>query len=173
MSTRLVLGVDGGNTKTIAVIADESGKVHALAKGGTTDMHSRIGPEGALLEIVRIVREALTQAGIAASDLSASVFSLAGADWPEDFELLTRELTARLSLPAPPLVVNDALGALRCGAPTWEGVSIACGTFNAIGARHRDGRVFHIGFWPDPVGRRARGVQRFGLARADACVLAP
>ena len=36
----------------------------------------------------------------------------------------------------------------------WTGVSVVSGTYNAIGARHPDGRVFHLGFWPDGAGGR-------------------
>ena len=43
---------------------------------------------------------------------------------------------------------------LRGGAPDWIGVSIVAGTYNAIGARRGDGRVFHLGFWPDGAGGR-------------------
>ena len=63
----------------------------------------------------------------------------------------------RLGLRAPPLVVNDALGALRGGSPDWTGVAVVSGTYNAIGARHPDGRVFHLGFWPDGAGGRHLG----------------
>ena len=38
-----------------------------------------------------------------------------------------------------PVVVNDALGALRSGSPDWSGVSVVAGTYNAIGARRADG----------------------------------
>ncbi len=89
--------------------------------------------------------------GVAAGDVAASVFSLAGADWPEDLRLLTAFAAERLGL-ADPLVVNDAIGAIRAGSPTWEGIAVVCGTFNAVGARHRDGSVFHLGFWPDRTG---------------------
>ena len=45
-------------------------------------------PEPALVEIVRACEKALAAAGASSSDLAASAFSLAGADWPEDFVLL-------------------------------------------------------------------------------------
>ena len=91
------------------------------------------------------------------------MFSLAGADWPEDFALLEAALRERLGLRVAPLVVNDALGALRGGSPDWTGVSVVSGTYNAIGARHPDGRVFHLGFWPDGAG--GRHLARDGPAR--------
>jgi len=146
-----VLGVDGGNTKTVAVVARHDGRVLGQARGGATDIHAGASPEGPLAELTRVVSEAMGQASVTAQDIDATAFSLAGADWPEDFPLLEREIVARLGLGAP-LVVNDALGALRSGSPDWTGIAVACGTYNAIGARQADGRIFHLGFWPDGVG---------------------
>jgi N-acetylglucosamine kinase-like BadF-type ATPase len=60
----------------------------------------------------------------------------------------------RLGLPAPPLVVNDAIGAIRAGTPDGVGVAVVCGTYGAPGARNARGDVFHIGFWPDATGGR-------------------
>ncbi|MCC6917882.1 MAG: hypothetical protein IT548_01685 [Alphaproteobacteria bacterium] len=157
----IVLGVDGGNTKTLAVVADAGGRVLGRAQGGATDIHTST-PDKALAELARIAGAALAAAGLTAGALDAAAFSLAGADWPEDFALLDRELRARLGIAAP-LIVNDALGALRSGAPDWTGVAIACGTYNAIGARNADGRIFHLGFWPDHTGGHD-----FGMAAVKA-----
>jgi N-acetylglucosamine kinase-like BadF-type ATPase len=150
----LVLGVDGGNTKTIAVVADATGQTLGTALGGRGDIYNADTPETAIATIAAVAAEALGGAGARAEDVAAATFSLAGADWPEDFALLERALRAQIGLGEAPLVVNDALGALRAGAPDWVGVSIVAGTYNAIGARRGDGRVFHLGFWPDGAGGR-------------------
>jgi N-acetylglucosamine kinase-like BadF-type ATPase len=68
------------------------------------------------------------------------------------------------------------MGALRSGAALWEGVVVAVGTHNAVGARRRDGRMFHLGFWPDLAGGFELGSQAlkatyraaFGLGPATA-----
>ncbi len=155
-----VLGVDGGNTKTIAVVADEAGQTLGAGLGPCSDIYNA-GPDAGIEAIAAAVGEALDGAGLRAADLAAATFSQAGADWPEDFALLERRLPERLGLRDTPLVVNDALGALRSGAPDWIGVSIVAGTYNAIGARRGDGRVFHLGFWPDGAG--GRNISRDGL----------
>jgi N-acetylglucosamine kinase-like BadF-type ATPase len=153
----LVLAVDGGNTKTLAAVAGADGRTLGAGKGGISDIYNAPEPGVAIDAIEAAAREALARAGVAAGDLGAAVFSLAGADWPEDFTLLETALRERLGLRVPPLVVNDALGALRSGSPDWTGVAIVSGTYNAIGARHADGRVFHLGFWPDGAGGRHLG----------------
>ena len=106
----LLLGVDGGNTKTHALVTDGDGTVLGRGDAGTADIHNS-EPEPALVEIVRACDEALAAAGASSSDLAASAFSLAGADWPEDFVLLREELTRRLGLLREPVIVNDGIGA--------------------------------------------------------------
>jgi len=173
----LVLATDGGNTKTHVALADRAGRVLAAARGPASDMYGRGSAEVAIEVLVTTARSALGAAGAAPADLGASVWSLAGADWPEDHALLERELAARLGAPCAPLVVNDALGGLRTGAPDYVGISIVCGTFNAIGARSRDGRTFHLGFWPDRAGgfdlghEALRAVYRHGLDLGPATAL--
>ena len=164
-----VLAVDGGNTKTLAVVADAEGIARGAGKGGCSDIYNTVTPEEAIRAIEAAARQALTAAGIEGTAVDAAAFSLAGADWPEDFRLLEAALRERLALPAAPLVVNDALGALRTGSPDWTGVAVVSGTYNAVGARHPDGRVFHLGFWPDGAGGRDLG--REGLRAVDHAAL--
>jgi N-acetylglucosamine kinase-like BadF-type ATPase len=156
-----VLAVDGGNTKTLAAVADARGVTRGTGWAGRADIYNAATPDEAIDEIAGAARHALAAAGATGGDVAAAAFSLAGADWPEDFALLERGLQERLALPAPPLVVNDAIGALRSGSHDWTGISVVSGTYNAVGARHPDGRVFHLGFWPDGAG--GRDLAREGL----------
>ena len=94
----LLLGVDGGNTKTIAVVARHDGTVLGSGAAGCSDIHNAFSPEAALDEVVSAVRQALESAGSRPSDLAAAAFSLAGADWPEDFVLLRSGLASRLEI---------------------------------------------------------------------------
>ena len=55
------------------------------------------------------------------------MFSLCGADWPEDIDLYTSRLTVLLRLPSGPTVINDAMGALRAGSPDGVGVALTLG----------------------------------------------
>jgi N-acetylglucosamine kinase-like BadF-type ATPase len=162
---RWALGLDGGNTKTLAVVGvagpDGRTEVRGVGRAGCADIYGAGSPAAALEQMESAVGKALHEAGIGAHDLGAAAFSLAGADWPEDFVLLERELLARLGLRETPIVVNDSLGALRSGSPDWSGVSVVAGTYNAIGARRADGHLFHIGFWPDGAG--GRDLARDGL----------
>lgn len=147
----LVLGVDGGNTKTLALVTREDGVILGGGRAGCSDIYGAPSPSAAIAEIERAVQTALREADISPAQLTASAFSLAGADWPEDFRLLEDALRAR-GYGQRLVVVNDAIGALRAGAPDGTGVVVACGTGAAVGARGRDDRIWHSSFWQQTQG---------------------
>lgn len=160
-----VLGVDGGNTKTVALIAARDGTILGAGRGGCGDIYAAGddtaiygagSPGAALREVDCVVAAALDGAGIEAEDLVAGAFSMAGADWPEDIAFLDDALRRR-GLGRTTLVVNDALGALRAGSPDGTGVVVACGTGIATGARAADGRAWHSSFWQEPSGGHELG----------------
>jgi len=164
----LLLGVDGGNTKTIAVLSDADGTVAGVGRAGRSDIHNATSPVAAVDEIVQAVTVALTAAGRHSTSIVASAFSLAGADWPEDFDFLQRQLRARLGLPGAPFVVNDAIGPIRCGTADGVGVAVVCGTHGTAGARNAAGTVYHFGFWPDDTGARGLGSEGYrAILRAE------
>jgi N-acetylglucosamine kinase-like BadF-type ATPase len=153
----VLLGVDGGNTKTIALVARDDGTVVGVGRAGRADIYNAPTPEAAIDEIVSAASDAIEAAGATGADIEAAAFSLAGADWDEDFALLEEVLPARLGLRRTAFVVNDAIGAIRCGSDDGIGVAVVCGTHGVAGGRGRDGRVFHLGFWPDASGADALG----------------
>ena len=149
----IVLGVDAGNSKTIALAARHDGAIVGWGRGGCGDIYGShgAGGEAAIRAIVDACEAALAAAGRAKTALNASVFSAAGADWPEDFDYFRTQLT-RYGLGAPPIVHNDAMGALRAGAADGTGVVVVVGTGVATGARAADGRIWHSSFWQEPQG---------------------
>jgi N-acetylglucosamine kinase-like BadF-type ATPase len=154
----LILGVDGGNTKTIAIVATTSGQILGAGRAGRSDIYNTPTEEDALQEIAQAVEQALNQAGAAAADLQVGAFSMAGADWPEDVDLLRRGMT-RFGFGRTIIIANDAIGALRAGTPAGVGVAITCGTGVAIGARNHDGREWYLGNWTVAIGGYELGKQ--------------
>ena len=158
----MLIGVDGGNTKTVALVATPDGTVTGRGRSGCSDIHNAPSVEVALDAMAAACQDALFEAGIAASDVTAACFNLAGADWPEDFDLLRRTIPELVGLSQEPLVVNDAIAPIRAGTADGAGVSVVCGTFGTTAARNLAGDTYHVGFWPDQTG--ARGLGRDGLA---------
>lgn len=152
-----VLGVDAGNTKTIALVATLGGEIVGRGRSGAGDIYARLdlGParsaELAFSSVAEATEGALRLAGVRVGSLVAGAFSMAGADWPEDFALIRAEMEGR-GYGRRVSVVNDALGALRAGSPDGTGVSVVCGTGLAIGARAASGAAWHTSFWQEPGG---------------------
>ncbi|RDI74722.1 putative N-acetylglucosamine kinase [Gaiella occulta] len=152
----LALGVDGGNTKTVALAARSDGTIVGAGRAGCSDIYGAPSFEAAIREIELAVASALEAAGARRGDVDAAVFSLAGADWDEDKADLHAAL-ARLVPSADVSVVNDALGALRAGTSDGIGVSVVCGTGGCVGARGPDGREWHSSWWALHTGGWALG----------------
>ena len=156
----------------MAVVVDADGTVVGSGSGGCGDIHNS-SPEPALVEIVGATNAALDAAGASAANLAAAAFSLAGADWPEDFAFLRHELRERLGFGEEPEVVNDAVGGLRCGTDDMVGVAVVIGTYAAVAARHGGGKLFHLGFWPDSTGAFALGSQALAAVWRQMLGLGP
>ncbi len=162
----LVLGVDGGNSKAIALVARADGTIIGAARRlGSADIYAR-GPEAAIETVAAAVAEALGTAGARHTDVGAATFSMAGADWPEDMSLL-RTAIVRRGIANRPEVLNDAIGALFGAVPSGPAVVVSLGTGAATGARGPDDRTWHSSFWQTPQGA-AELAQRAVRAVADA-----
>ncbi len=165
-----VLGVDGGNTKTIALVASLDGRILGAGRGGCGDIYNAPAgtewPDSASAAIGNIkyaVTSALEAAHIQATDLVTGVFSMAGADWPEDFDFLRAAMEERC-FGRTIYVQNDAMGVLHAGSSDDTGVSVVCGTGAATGARAPDGRIWHSSFWQD----QAQGSTHLAQSALDA-----
>jgi N-acetylglucosamine kinase-like BadF-type ATPase len=122
----IVLGLDGGGTKTHVVIADEGGALLGAATGGASNWED-VGMEGTASAIRAVVSEALQAAGVEPDALSSSVLGLAGTDWPSDRERLGA-IPLALRLGGKSEIVNDAFVALRAGANHPWGVAVVAGS---------------------------------------------
>jgi N-acetylglucosamine kinase-like BadF-type ATPase len=151
-----LLGVDGGNSKTIALVATADGTIVGSGRGGCADIYGAASPRAAAEAVAAAVAAALQAANLRREDLAASCFSLAGADWPEDFAFWRRVLQRR-QYKNKVVVVNDAIGALYAGLPSGIGVVVACGTGAATGARGAGGELWHSSFWQETQGSSQLG----------------
>lgn len=152
---RCVLAVDGGNSKTLALVATLEGDILSVERGGCGDIYnatpSETAPDptdAALENVERTVAAALDRAGVEREDIVASVFNMAGADWPEDMAFWRDTMIAR-GVGRQVVAQNDALGVLYLGSADAVGVSLVCGSGAATGARAADGRIWHSSYWQD------------------------
>ncbi|MEJ7839220.1 MAG: BadF/BadG/BcrA/BcrD ATPase family protein [Thermomicrobiales bacterium] len=140
-----ILGVDGGTSKTKALICQPDGKIVGHARTMGSNIYEG-DPEIGLAHAMQAPEDALNQAGLPAESLETSVFSMSGADWPEDFMLFRASARAK-GLGRKVTVVNDSIGGMYAGMPSSRCVAIICGTHAACAARGEDGTIWHNSFW--------------------------
>lgn len=131
----LVLAVDGGNTKTDLALAQTSGKLEALVRGGRSSPHY-VGLDGFVELLEGLLADACRRAGIApGAPLRAETASImvAGADLPEELAAL-RSRIEKLDWAQRLVVDNDTVALLRSGTDHGWGVAVVCGSgINCIG----------------------------------------
>ncbi|HDQ71580.1 MAG TPA: hypothetical protein ENN19_05715 [Chloroflexi bacterium] len=136
---RYFLGVDVGSTKTHALIAEESGQVIGLGKGGPANPEA-VGYEGFTQELDTTLTAALSVAGISRDEIIGAGFGIGGYDWPSQREPLLAAIDP-LGLDASLEIVNDALVGLLAGAQDGWGVAVVAGTSCNCWGLDRERRV--------------------------------
>lgn len=153
------LGLDAGNSKTVALVADETGVVLGRGRGASGDIYSAADAEG---EVERAVRSALADADLEVGHVRHAAFRLAGVDWGEDEAHWATVLAHRLPELTSLSIKNDGFSLLRCGSPDGVGVAITAGTGPAVAARGLDGSEFSLCWWiAHPLGGRSLGESAF------------
>jgi N-acetylglucosamine kinase-like BadF-type ATPase len=148
---RFYLGVDAGGTKTHALIADQTGRIHGAGRAGTGNWES-VGLNGAARSLAQALDGALSSAGVRKADLCGAGYGLAGMDWPSDAPRL-QPVLQQLEVPGPRVLVNDAYVALRAGSDAGCGIAVISGTGVTIVGHNRAGEHFRTfalgGDWGD------------------------
>jgi N-acetylglucosamine kinase-like BadF-type ATPase len=166
-SPDLLLAVDGGGTKTQAVVADLEGKVLARGLAPSSTVHNvgfdqscealTIAIEGALVNVLGPQGRGEGPVWRSAR-IASACFGLAGIDSPEDEAQVSRwvreqAITQRFS------VVNDSELILAAGTPEGWGVALVGGTGSVCLGRTREGRTVRVGGWGPILGDEGSGYQ--------------
>jgi N-acetylglucosamine kinase-like BadF-type ATPase len=135
MSGRIVLAVDGGNSKTDLALVREDGALLAHVRGALSSPH-HLGLEASvgLLEVLLADARSLAGAnGGAPTEIAVAEVFLAGVDFPAEEAQLRAALEAR-SVADRVVVGNDTLALLRAGTERGWGVAVVCGAgINCVG----------------------------------------
>ena len=135
---RYVVGIDAGGTKTVGLLADETGTVVAQARG----IGANLQTDGEL-QVEKVFAEILDTLS-ADHPISAVCLGIAGVDRPHD-ESVIRSILRRLGHRETARVVNDGAIALVAGAPGRVGVVVLAGTGSICYGADRNGRTARAG----------------------------
>ncbi len=148
-SDELILGVDGGGTKTVAWLAERSDDAEPAIVGrgtaGSTNPQA-VGFDRALENLDRAVDAARRDAQASKGPFAAAVLALAGSDRDENRQAVSqwaddRRLAHRVR------IVHDALPVLAAGTPDGWGVALIAGTGSLAFGQTPDGQTARAGGW--------------------------
>jgi N-acetylglucosamine kinase-like BadF-type ATPase len=130
----LVLGVDGGNSKTELVVATVEGDPVTYLRGAGNNAHT-VGMAATVEFLGALVARASVD-----PPLAQGVFYLCGVDISSDRAELTEALE-REPWVARATVDNDVFALLRAGTDAGDAVAVVCGAGINCAGRSSDGRV--------------------------------
>jgi len=139
------LGVDGGTTKTLALVADGNGNILGASRQPGSNWTGE-DVEIPMAIVIEAALQAQQQAGISPSQVQIAMFTLAGADWVED-HLRRQAALEKANLAQKVIVKNDSFGGLRAGTSKPYGIVIAAGTGVNAAAIAPDGREWAFGYY--------------------------
>ncbi len=138
------LGLDVGGTKTFCLVGDSDGTIKGFGRSGAGS-YEVDGVAPALVQNRLAIDQALHTAGLTLSDIKGIGMGVAGADLPEDYAMLEREIYTPLFGDIPRMFRNDSMGGLRAGTRYPMGIVIACGTGCVCAGRNRQGDEDRVG----------------------------
>src|SRR5689334_20702064 len=149
MSTvdELILGVDGGGTKTVAWLSRQVAAAAALGQGSAGPSNARaVGFPDAQRNIEAAIDAAFQTAGLQRNKVAAACLSLAGMGRASDREsmrawALEKNIASRVE------ITTDAESVLAAASPRRVGIALICGTGSFVWGRDETGRNERAGGW--------------------------
>jgi N-acetylglucosamine kinase-like BadF-type ATPase len=145
-----VLGLDGGATKTVAVVLDLSTYEVAQGRAGPSNADA-VGEENTLAALRTAVGTALEAGGVPA-ERAGAVLAIAGTRTP-DFEDDIRASFGFKKLH----VVNDVVAAWALGTVCSPGMAVIAGTGSHVFGVDGAGRSWRTGGWGHALGDEGSG----------------
>ncbi|MCG8650646.1 MAG: N-acetylglucosamine kinase [Pirellulales bacterium] len=155
----LVLGIDGGGTKTEVWLAYRSQPQQngVVGKGrGQTSNPRSVTFDQAIGHLDQAIDAAFANAGLPRRCVAAACIGLAGADRDEEQQRL-RTWAHQVNLAQKITLTNDALPLLHAAAPDGVGIALIAGTGSLCLGRNPDGRLHRCGGWGPVMGDEGSG----------------
>ncbi len=145
ITDRYVVGVDGGATKTLALIGTTTGKVLGMGAAGSSNYHN-IGELAAGKAIKTAVARAKKQTGLVKRKIGTAVVALAAVDSTEDFRV-ARRFVRRANVAEEIVVIHDSVAAVYAATQGRPGVIVNSGTGCFAAGVNQAGEYVRVGGW--------------------------
>lgn len=144
----LVLGIDGGGSKTVAWLARRTeSAVERVGEGHSGASNPQaVGYAAMASSLDRAIDSAFQSAGIAPQQVAAACVALAGSD-RDDVRLELDRWANRRALAGKTQWIHDGLATLWAGTPDGRGVALIAGTGSFAFGQNDSGQTSRCGGW--------------------------
>jgi N-acetylglucosamine kinase-like BadF-type ATPase len=147
-----VIGVDGGQTSTLAVVVSTEGEIRGVGRSGPANhIHEPGGPERRRRALTKAIDAALSEAGLKREDVSAACCGITGSTALVG-DILREVLGVDLSR-----AERDVATALAGGTAGQPGVVVISGTGSAAFGISARGERIELGGWGYIMGDEGSG----------------
>lgn len=155
-----IIGIDGGGTKTHAVITDRHGNILAEHFGGPSNFQI-IGLEKAVETIFSLIRSCCESVGASTHNLLSVACGLTGAGRVGDQQRMAEGLHRYARKKKSPLnniiIESDARIALEGAFKGGAGIILIAGTGSIAFGKDEKGRILRVGGWGRILGDEGSG----------------
>jgi N-acetylmuramic acid 6-phosphate etherase len=148
-SRKLVLGIDGGGTKTVAHLAevDTVGEVFTIGRGqsGSSNIKA-VGVEHALANLSKAIEQTGLKLAHSTPAVSVAVLGLSGGGRPEA-KAIIENWNQSIRVAERAVLVHDALPVLMAGTLDGHGVALIAGTGAVAFASNANKQTAVVGGW--------------------------
>lgn len=140
-----VVGVDGGASKTVALIGTVEGKILGRGETGSSNYHN-VGSTVASNAIKKAVLEAKRSASLSGIMPKTAVVALAAIDSPKDRHV-TSLFVHRTKIAETSFVIHDSVAALYAATQGKPGIIVISGTGCVAAGINRAGEYVRVSGW--------------------------
>lgn len=140
-----VLGIDGGGTKTVAVIADSYGNIHSFARVGSTNSNG-VDKDQVIRELQNLFEQLKGKNEKVFNQLLFAFGGFSGIENPAGRKLIESVFQEYL-VGVPFRLVNDAVSALYSGTLGKPGIVQIAGTGSITYGLNDKGEALRVGGW--------------------------
>lgn len=151
---KFFIGIDGGGTKTVGLLADQAGHILAKAEAGASNYHA-VGETQTKQVLSDVVSQLIADADTVLESCTCCL-GLAGVASPVDRKVIGR-ICDDIGLPENRTLTHDAQIALVGGAEELSGVIIIAGTGSIVYGTDTAGREAEAGGWGHLLGDEGSG----------------
>ena len=161
---KLILGVDGGGTKTRAILCREDGSIVGFGEAGGFNINN-LSPETCIANMRAALEAAFSKSWH--HSVQSGFFGLCTIKDADDVKV-ARELISRTGLHAKQICIeNDLANVLASGIPSGSGAALIAGTGSHVVARDELNQLSWCGGWGSLIGDVGSGYS-LGIQAANA-----